>query len=157
MGDVMIRGVSLLEQPLFRDSRGEVRRGVRNGDDGFQEFGEAYISGILGGIVKGWKKHTRMHSNLIVLNGCIRFVLHDLREESETCGVTDQLVVSDNVNQRLVVPCGIWMAFQGIDAGISRVLNVASMIHDPLECETLPIENDLLPEIDWETSTFGLC
>ncbi len=153
----MIQGVCLLDQPLFRDDRGEVRRGVRNRDAGFESFGEVYVSGILGGVVNGWKKDTRMHSNLIVLNGCVRFVLHDAREQSETRGVTYQLVLSDNVNQRLVVPCGLWLAFQGVDAGISRIMNVASLIHDPQECETLPIENGLLPTIDWETSEFGQC
>jgi dTDP-4-dehydrorhamnose 3,5-epimerase len=147
----MMEGVRVIEQPLFSDSRGEVRRGLRMCDDGFEAFGEAYVSGILKGVVKGWKKHTRMHSNLIVVNGCVRFVLHDLRENSLSRGETLQLVLSEKVNHRLVIPCGLWLAFQGVECGISRVLNVASMVHDPEECETLPLQNDLLPSVDWET------
>jgi len=37
------------------------------------------------------------------------------------------------------------MAFQGMGDQENILLNIASIPHDPLEAENLPIQNDLIP------------
>ena len=43
-------------------------------ENSFNDFGEAYISEVLPGIVKAWKFHYKMTLNLIVVKGRVKFV-----------------------------------------------------------------------------------
>jgi dTDP-4-dehydrorhamnose 3,5-epimerase len=113
-------------------SGGDVLHALKATEDGFCGFGEAYFSVIEYGIVKGWKRHTRMYMNIVVPVGMVRFVFYDDKKASfreEMMGV-DRYV-------RLTVPPGIWFAFQGAAAQASYVLNIASIPHDPNEVERL--------------------
>jgi dTDP-4-dehydrorhamnose 3,5-epimerase len=112
---------------------GDVWHAMKNSDAGYSGFGEAYFSWVNPGVVKAWKRHLRMTMNLLVPVGCVRFVFWDglsttMREES--IGPESRYV-------RLTIPAGIWFGFQGRSASPSLVLNLASIIHDPLEVERL--------------------
>ena len=109
---------------------GDVLHGMKQTDTGYAGFGEAYFSWVVQGAVKAWKRHMRMTMNLIVPAGSVRFVFvaedeRTLREE----------VIGEERYARLTVPPGIWFGFQGLAAPQSLVLNIASIIHDPLEVE----------------------
>ena len=134
----MLSGV--LYTPLRRipTSQGEVRHGLKASDPGFAGFGEVYLSEVIGGKIKGWKRHRRMVMNLVVVSGTVRFVLHD------GAGTQHDYVVSaeeDDRYGRLTVPPGLWMAFLGIGRGSNLLMNVASCEHDPEEAETYPLEH----------------
>jgi dTDP-4-dehydrorhamnose 3,5-epimerase len=116
--------------------KGEVRHGLRASDPGFAGFGEAYFSEVLAGEMKGWKRHTRMTMNLIVVSGTVRFVLHD------GAGKNTEIVISaENAAPygRLTVPPGFWMAFEGMGA-FNLLMNLASHEHDPAEAENREID-----------------
>ena len=53
---------------------GDVLHAMKDTDDGFSGFGEAYFSSIEKGCIKGWKKHTNMTLNIVVPVGVIKFV-----------------------------------------------------------------------------------
>ncbi|MEL7334816.1 MAG: dTDP-4-dehydrorhamnose 3,5-epimerase [Planctomycetota bacterium] len=138
--------------PLLRleDERGEIRHGLRRDDEAFSEFGEAYFSAVSHNVVKGWKRHTRMHSNLIVVSGMVRFVLFDGRDSSPTKGRVDEFYCGPNQHGRLTVPPGLWMAFQGVDsAQPNLLLNIASIQHDPDEAVNTTIDDPAMPRVDW--------
>jgi len=132
---------SPLLTPLRRipTAKGDVMHGMKASDPGFSGFGEAYFSKIGFGAIKGWKRHRQMTLNLICISGSIRFVVHD--------GETDRrnwfsVTLSPNVPnqyQRLTVPPMFWVAFAGIANGDNIVLNVASLLHDPHEAETVDL------------------
>ena len=69
----------VLYTPLRRiqTSQGEVRHALKVTDQGFAGFGEVYFSEVIGGKIKGWKRHRRMTMNLVVVIGTVRFILHD--------------------------------------------------------------------------------
>ena len=83
--------------------------------------------------------------NLVVPSGAIKFVLYDDRPVSQTYRSIQEIFISPENYQRLTVPPGIWMAFQGMGDQENILLNIASIPHDPLEAENLPIQNDLIP------------
>ena len=124
---------------------GEVMHALKQHEGSFQGFGEAYFSTVNNGAVKGWKKHQRMILNLVVPLGTIRFVLYDGRPGSKSFQSFQELTLSRENYQRLTVPAGIWMAFQGIGEGENMLLNIASIPHDPTEADNLPIHNDQIP------------
>ena len=137
----MIDGVKITKLKRFKDERGEIRHAFKSGEDTYEGFGEAYFSTVNSGVVKGWKKHHQMHSNLIVVTGTIRFGLVDTRSGSSTYGQRMDLVQSLDNYSRLTVPPGLWIAFQGLGPDNNLLLNIANIAHDPIESETIPVDS----------------
>lgn len=136
----MIEGVLLTPLKQIYHPKGDVFHGMKKGDSGFTEFGEAYFSTIHKGDIKPWKKHLRMTLNLIVPVGMIRFVLHDDRDGSSTKGQTTSIEIGSDNYQRLTVPPGLFMAFEGLGENLNLVLNVADLEHDPDEVERVELD-----------------
>ena len=53
---------------------GNVMHGIKNSDEGFEGFGEAYFSWIEPYVVKAWKKHLKMTMKIIVPLAKVKFV-----------------------------------------------------------------------------------
>jgi len=136
----MIEGVLLTPLKQIYHPKGDVFHGMKKGDPGFVDFGEAYFSTIHAGDIKPWKKHLRMTLNLIVPVGIIRFVLYDDREGSSTQGKTTSIELGTDNYQRLTVPPGLFMAFEGIGEELNLLLNVADLEHDPDEVERVDLD-----------------
>ena len=116
---------------------GKVMHGLRADEDEYAGFGEAYFSTVRAESIKGWKLHTRMVSNLVVVFGQVRFVFFDQSFTSPKEWVLD---AGDNYG-RLTVPPGFWMAFQGMASGESIILNVANIGHDPDEVQNRNLDD----------------
>lgn len=136
-----IKGVTLTPIKIISNTKGDVMHALKKTDASFSEFGEAYFSTIHMHVIKGWKKHTEMKLNLFVPSGNIKFVLYDDRIESETYGNFFEVELGLNNYQRLTIPPGIWMAFEGKGAGINLLLNIASILHDPNETISCDLSN----------------
>lgn len=139
-----INGVLLTPLKIIAGDNGGVMHALKNNEPSFAGFGEAYFSTVNKGAVKGWKRHREMILNITVPSGCIRFVLFDDREDSITKGTIQEITISPKNYQRLTVPPGIWMAFQGVDE-YNMLLNIASIPHNPAEADSLPIQNEHIP------------
>ena len=61
---------------------------MKQSEDSFKGFGEAYFSQINPGAIKAWKLHLKMTMNIVVPIGEVNFVFIDSSEEtrSETLG-----------------------------------------------------------------------
>jgi dTDP-4-dehydrorhamnose 3,5-epimerase len=114
---------------------GNVLHALKNTDNGYNGFGEAYFSWIENGSIKAWKRHMRMTMNLIVPVGNVQFVF--ITEEGN---LLVREIIGENNYVRITVPPGIWFGFKGEYAPKSLVLNLASITHDPDEVERLPKE-----------------
>ena len=68
-------GVTLTPLKQITHPKGDIFHAMKASDDGFSGFGEAYFSTVNQGEVKGWKKHTEMTLNLVVVIGEIEFVV----------------------------------------------------------------------------------
>lgn len=137
----MISGVLLTPLRVIPTPGGAVLHAMKQSDAGYAGFGEAYFSTVERGAIKPWRCHLRMTVNLIVAAGAIRFVLHDIRPQSASCGRFQEVRLSRDDNyQRLTVPPGVWMAFEGIGPSENMLLDIADMPHDPDEAERRPLE-----------------
>ena len=114
--------------------KGDVFHGMKKSDVGYDGFGEAYFSTVNNGQIKGWKKHTKMTLNIVVISGEIEFVIYDDSTEE-----FKNVKLSLNNYQRLTVKPGVWMAFKGLENN-SILLNIASIEHNPEESENVSIE-----------------
>ena len=116
--------------PLKRISleSGDVLHALRQSDEAFQGFGEAYFSLIHHHAIKGWKCHTMMCMNLVVPAGDVKFVFYD-----QSVNQFMEVIIGDSNYQRITVHPNVWFAFQGRSESPSIVLNIANIPHDPTE------------------------
>ena len=130
-------GVVLTPLKQIHHPKGDVFHAMKRSDKGFAGFGEAYFSTINQNDIKGWKKHTEMTLNLVVVSGEVEFVVYD------GDGFFNANLSKKNY-QRLTVKPNLWLAFRGLsDENI--LLNLASIEHNPEESENIDIS-----EINYE-------
>ncbi len=131
--DLAINDVVLTPLKQIPHPQGDIFHGMKSSDETFQGFGEAYFSFVKKGAKKGWKKHFRMTLNLVVPIGEIKFYIFDDRQDSSSKGKKIEISITPDGNyQRLTVPPGLWVAFEG-QREQNMLLNLASMPHDPTE------------------------
>ena len=135
MGSV-IDGVRIYPLKQIAVPKGDLWHAFKSTDDGFAGFGEAYFTQIQPNQVKGWKRHNRCPLNLVVVSGCVKFVVYDDRETSLTKGLFQEIILSPKDNyKRLTVAPGLWMAFAGVDAGTSMLIDLIPEVYDPTESD----------------------
>jgi dTDP-4-dehydrorhamnose 3,5-epimerase len=132
-------GVILTPLKQIYNPKGDIFHAMKKTDVGFCEFGEAYFSTIKCGDIKGWKKHSEMTLNIIVIAGEIEFVVYD-----ENSKDFYSVKLSQDNYQRLTVAAGLWMAFRGASEE-NMLLNIASIEHNPSEAINID-----LSEINYE-------
>lgn len=137
-----ITGVILTPLEIIGGDLGDVLHAMKQGDPGCGRFGEAYFSTVRFNAVKAWKRHRQMTANLVVPTGEIRFVIVDDRPGTPDGHAVMEVVLSREKYQRLTVPPGLWMGFQGVGRGLNLLLNIADIRHDPAECEGLEQDSD---------------
>jgi dTDP-4-dehydrorhamnose 3,5-epimerase len=122
-------GVTLTPLKQITHSKGDIFHAMKVSDEGFFGFGEAYFSTVNKNDIKGWKKHTEMILNLVVITGEVEFVVYDGNSFFN-------IKLSKNNYQRLTVEPGLWLAFRGLDKK-NILLDMASIEHDPKESVNL--------------------
>ncbi len=140
MVEKIIEGVIVTPLKQINHPKGDLFHAMKNGDEGFVDFGEAYFSTIKYNAIKAWKRHKRMTLNLVIPHGEVKFVLWDGRKSSKTYNNFFEIVLSQNNYKRLTIPAGIWMGFQGLSKEVNLLLNIADIKHDPDEQENVPMD-----------------
>lgn len=126
-------GVTLTPLKQIYHPKGDIFHAMKKSDDGFAGFGEAYFSTIHQGDIKGWKQHTQMTLNLVVVLGEIEFVVYDeMKKEFFSVRLS-----KDNY-QRLSVSPKLWVAFRGLGES-NMLLNLANLEHDSKEAMNLEL------------------
>jgi len=134
MGSIINNEIIITPLKQVQVEGGNVLHALKNTDNGYDGFGEAYFSWIENGSIKAWKRHMRMTMNLIVPVGIVQFVF--LTDEGTIIG---REIIGENYYVRITVPPAVWFGFKGEYSPKSLVLNLASITHDPEEVERLPL------------------
>ena len=140
----MINDVLITPLDIIETIGGNVMHGVKENDEGFIGFGEAYFSEIKYNSIKAWKRHRNMTLNLLVPTGKIRFIMFDNRKKIHNN--YQEIIISKENYCRLTIPPMIWLGFQGLSKEGSMLLNIASIIHDPDEVDRRDIDKI---KFDW--------
>ena len=138
--DDLIEGLNLSPLKRIPNKKGDILHAIKSSDNDYDGFGEAYFSIVNEGEIKGWKKHSMMHMNLIVPVGTVRFVIYDSRKESKTYKIFNDISIGIDNYTRLTVPPNLWFAFQGVESGLNLLMNIANIEHNPNESSTLELE-----------------
>tara|TARA_Y100000816_G_scaffold284788_1_gene263548 strand:+ start:751 stop:1194 length:444 start_codon:yes stop_codon:yes gene_type:complete len=130
--------ISMLKK--INNVNGDILHILRKDDPAYEKFGEAYFTTVKYNKIKAWKKHNKMHMNLTVPIGSVKFVFYldheDIFREEE---------IGEKRYGRLTVPPGVWFGFKGMNNTNNLILNISSIVHDPKETD-----NRNLDEIVYE-------
>ena len=115
---------------------GDIYHALKNSENDFKGFGEAYFSNIDFNNIKAWKRHLKMTCNLIVPYGKVRFVFFD--EDFVSTKIVD--IGVDNYC-RITVKPKTWFGFKGLNSPSSLILNISDIPHNPKEIERKEINS----------------
>jgi dTDP-4-dehydrorhamnose 3,5-epimerase len=150
MVNSMIEGVLIVPLREIADVRGSVLHVLRSDAPDFTKFGECYISEIVPGAIKAWKRHSIQTQNITVPIGKIRMVLYDNRENSRTNGKLEIYEIGRPDNYlRIRISPGIWYGFTCISQEKAMLVNCADFPHSPEESQVMSVDASLIP-YNWE-------
>jgi dTDP-4-dehydrorhamnose 3,5-epimerase len=151
----MIEGVTIKKLKVIPDERGRLMEMLRDDDDFFESFGQAYMTTVYPGVVKAWHYHKKQTDHIAVVNGMIKMVLCDWREESPTCREIVELYVGEHNPLLVRVPPMVLHGWKGIGDKEAIAINIPDRRyeHDSPDEERLPYDS---PEVgyNWETRFF---
>ena len=113
---------------------GDVLHALKDSEDEFHGFKEAYFSTIKNNRIKAWKRHLNMTMNLIIPIGKVQFNFYD-----DNKNLLNKTIVGEDNYCRITVPPMIWFGFKGLSSYTSYILNISDVSHDPLEVEREPL------------------
>lgn len=138
-----IHGVKIVPQRQIVDERGKIMHMLKATDDHFIAFGEIYFSCAWPGVVKAWHIHQTMTVNNAVLQGRAKLVLFDLREDSPTRGVLQEVFIGEDNHCLVQIPPGIANGYKAYGDSLVILANCATEPHRP----------DEMLRIDWDSPT----
>ena len=129
-----LKNIKIIKLKSFKNNKGDVFRAYRKNDEKIGKFGEVYFSWIKKNAIKGWKLHKKMHMNLVVPVGSVRFVFYYNKKFKV-------ITIGEKKYCRIYVPNNIFFAFQNISNKKSLVVNYSNIIHqEDKETSNLSLE-----------------
>ncbi len=123
--------------PLVRhaDDRGYFEEIIRVNDPFFTEgFGQWSHSKMYPGVIKAWHIHKTQIDWWYVGDGRIRVALHDLRKDSPTFGVTQELQLGGDIQPAILkIPAGVAHGCKVIGNEPAHLFYVTSLTYNPEE------------------------
>ena len=103
--------VNLYPLNIIESDKGNIRHIIDKNKEGFNGFSEAYISEIKYLNIKGWTLHKNKISNLIVVEGHIKFVFIDSDEPHKF--ITYELASLENKRElyNRICSTNVWFGF----------------------------------------------
>jgi dTDP-4-dehydrorhamnose 3,5-epimerase len=94
------------------------------------EVGQAIRIALRGQAVSAWHQHRERWDLLFVVDGHLRLVLYDPREDSLTHGQVDVLHLSPQRPMLVAVPPYVWHGVQNLSTGVSSLINFFDQAYD---------------------------
>ncbi len=143
-----IDGVKIIKLRKIPDERGSIYHMLRASDAHFSAFGEIYFSKIYRGTIKGWHIHREITLNYCVIDGMVKLVLFDGREDSPTKGNLMELFIGDDNYCLVIVPPGVANGHKGITE-TALLANAPDVPHDQLPPDEMLREDPHQSEIPY--------
>ena len=124
--------IKLLKNKIISNELGSIYKFISTNSLYYKGFKESYFTSVKYRKIKGWNYHKKITCNIIVIKGKIEFsfkdeYFNDIYQENK------KLILSDNLNYRLVIPPKIWFSFKGKKKGENIILNLTNKIYDKTE------------------------
>ena len=151
----MIDGVNVKQLKAIADERGYLMEMLRADDPFYQQFGQAYLTAVFPGVVKGWHFHKLQTDHFICVAGMAKVVLYDRREESPTHGEVNEFFLGVRNYILVTIPPGVLHGMKGTGTETAMIINIPTHTYkydDPDEFRVDPHDNDI--PYDWAAQDF---
>lgn len=151
----MIEGVVVKQLKKIPDERGFLMEILRDDDSFFEKFGQAYVTAVYPGVVKGWHYHKKQVDHFCALKGMIKVVLYDSRESSPTHGEVNEFFMGEQNPIVVRIPTYVLHGMKGVGTELGLLLNLPTehyVYDDPDEFRVHPHDNDV--PYDWARKDF---
>ncbi len=145
-GNRTIDGVRVKRLRVIPDERGRLMEVLRSDDEIFVRFGQVYVTTAYPGVVKGWHYHKKQTDNMTVVDGMMKIVLYDSRDESSTKGVVNEFFVGTHDPLLIQIPPFVFHGFKCIGEREAIVINIPTDVYsyeEPDEYRVHPHDNDI--------------
>ena len=102
-----IEGVFVKQLVRHPDDRGFFMEILRDDEGLLKRFGQASLSKSYPGVIKAFHYHEKQDDLWFFPAGNAQVVLHDLRKESVTFGVTEVFYLGEDNAELLLIPSGV--------------------------------------------------
>jgi dTDP-4-dehydrorhamnose 3,5-epimerase len=147
----MIEGVKTKKLKVIPDERGRLMEILRFDEDLFQKFGQVYMTSTYPDVVKAWHFHRNQTDNIVCVQGMIKLVLYDRRENSSTYKEVNEFFIGVQNPLLVQIPsevCHGWMGLSPEEAIIINIPTEAYNYEKPDEFRIDPHDNDI--PYDWK-------
>jgi dTDP-4-dehydrorhamnose 3,5-epimerase len=140
--DTKIKGVKFKKLIRHADERGFFEEIVRDDEAIVKKFGQLSASKTNPGVIKAFHYHEKQDDIWFFPSGNARVVLSDIRESSETKGVTQAFFMGEDSPSALLIPAGVAHGYQvlGLEPVVITYLTTES--YDPKNPDEKRIEFD---------------
>ncbi|MHB0869720.1 MAG: dTDP-4-dehydrorhamnose 3,5-epimerase family protein [Chloroflexota bacterium] len=147
----MIDGVATKPLRVIPDERGFLMEMLRSDDELFERFGQAYITAVYPGVVKGWHYHRKQTDHFVCVKGIAKVVLYDQREGSPTRGQLQEFFIGERNPMLLKIPPLVMHGFKGVGTEMAMIINFPTELYDYKEPDEYRVAWDS-PEIPYDWS-----
>lgn len=119
-----IEGVWVKDLAVIPDERGRLAEILREDDEGFRKFGQAYFTTTYPGVIKAWHLHNIQEDNFCCVAGMVKLVLYDDREGSPTKGAINEFFIGDHDMKLVRVPAGVHHGWKCVSEREAIVINI---------------------------------
>ena len=149
-GADMIDGVRVKKLRIIPDERGSLMEILRSDDEGFEKFGQVYMTSAYPGVTKAWHYHKVQSDNFAVVKGMMKVALYDPREGSPTRGEVNEFFMGERNPILLTIPPGVYHGFKCVSDEEAIVVNTPTEVYnygEPDEYRLDPHGSDI--PYDW--------
>ena len=146
----MIHGIQIKQLTPHPDERGCLTELLREDDEIFEHFGQAYVSLNYPGVVRAWHYHKKQDDLLTVVKGMAKVALYDDREGSPTRGQVQEFFIGEQNPILVKIPVGVLHGYKTIGVEPALIINFPTRPYDPNDPDEyrLPWNTDQIP-YDW--------
>jgi dTDP-4-dehydrorhamnose 3,5-epimerase len=119
----LIDGVRVKELRLIPDERGYLMEMLRSDEEIFRKFGQAYVSVVYPGVVKGWHYHKIQTDYFTIVKGMMKVVLYDARSDSPTRGEVNEFFMGDRNPLLITIPPGVLHGMKAVGGEQAYLVN----------------------------------
>jgi dTDP-4-dehydrorhamnose 3,5-epimerase len=138
----MIDGVKTKNLKVIPDERGWLMEILRSDDNVFEKFGQVYFTSAYPGIVKGWHLHKKQIDNFVCVNGMVKVVLYDVRENSPTHNELNEFFIGEKNPMLISIPPFIYHGFKAIGTENALCINVSTNPYNYEEPDEFRLKSD---------------